>query len=192
MSEGNTVYTRGGDKGDTSLIGGERVPKYHHKIEAYGTIDELNSFVGLVRDYNQLDSHANDIIIFIQNILFNIESRLASTDENIRDAMPEVIEQDIKLLESEIDKMNSVLPILKNFILPGGHKLISYTHVARTVCRRGERLMIKLLETNEIDSNSVKFINRLSDYFFVLGRKFSHELKLKETAWSANPRISTK
>jgi cob(I)alamin adenosyltransferase len=192
MSEGNTVYTRGGDQGDTSLIGGDRVPKYHQKIEAYGTIDELNSFIGLVRDYNTIVPEANNTIIYIQNILFNIESKLASTDKDIRDAMPEVLALDIELLESEIDKMNAELPVLKNFILPGGHKLVSYTHVARTVCRRGERLMVKLLSSDDIDSNSVKFINRLSDYFFVLGRKFSHELKVKESIWIANPRESTK
>ncbi len=185
------VYTRGGDKGFTSLIGGERVKKYHHKIEAYGTLDELNSFIGLIRDHD-VDTHTFETIIYIQDLIFNIESRLAASTSEIRDELPGVQESDIAFLEKEIDRMNESLPELTNFILPGGDLLVSYTHIARTICRRAERLMVGMNEAEEIDDLSLKFVNRLSDYFFTLAREFSVVRKAKEIIWNPKPDIPTK
>jgi len=129
------IYTKQGDKGETSLIGGKRVPKYHQRIEAYGTVDELNSFVGLIRD-QQIDHHTKSILIEIQDRLFTVESLLATDHETfINRKLPQVSEDDILLLEQEIDKMNEGLPVLTSFILPGGHATVSLCHVARTVCR---------------------------------------------------------
>jgi cob(I)alamin adenosyltransferase len=178
------IYTRTGDDGTTGLIGGSRVKKYDLRLEAYGTIDELNSFLGVVRSL-QTDEHADLVLEKIQNKLFVIGANLASdnTITLIKKQMP-VGETDILLLEQEMDAMNEVLPELKNFILPGGSQATSFCHVARTVCRRAERLIVELSEKAEVDPNLIKFINRLSDYLFVLSRKVSIDQKSAEILWS--------
>ena len=178
------IYTKTGDKGTTSLIGGTRVPKYDDRIEAYGTVDELNAWVGLIRD-QEIDKHSKTILLEIQDRLFTIESLLA-TDKDARTTnLPVLTERDVLLLENEIDKMNAQLPILTSFILPGGHPFVSYCHLARTVCRRAERLAIKLGEKYEIDPLVIAYLNRLSDYFFVLSRYFSKNFAAIESTWNA-------
>lgn len=185
MSSEWKIYTKTGDKGETSLIGGTRVPKYHDRIEAYGTLDELNSFLGLIRD-QEIDSQLKDLLIEIQDRVFTAESILALDPSHtpLR-KLPEIEESDILLLEDEIDKMNEVLPSLTNFILPGGHPTVSYCHVARTVCRRAERLTIKLAQNYEVSNLVIKYLNRLSDYLFVLARKLTKDLGATETPWKA-------
>lgn len=182
MNEEYKIYTKGGDKGETSLLGGTRVPKYHDRIEAYGTLDELNSYVGLIRD-QKIDKHYKDILLNIQNTLFVAESHLAADkEENIKN-LPSLTSDNITLLENEIDKMNKKIPPLQSFILPGGHTIVSYCHIARTICRRSERLVIKLGNQYKIDPIIIQYLNRLSDYFFVLARKIAVDYKAKETLW---------
>lgn len=183
MSKEYKIYTKGGDKGETSLLGGTRVPKYHDRIEAYGTLDELNSYVGLIRD-QQIDQHYKDILFDIQNKLFIAESHLASDkQENIKQ-LPKLNTENITLLEKEIDKMDEEIPPLKSFILPGGHTVVSYCHIARTICRRAERVVIKLGNQHEIDPVIVKYLNRLSDYLFVLARKIAKDFNIEESLWN--------
>lgn len=178
------IYTRTGDDGTTGLIGGSRVKKYNIRLEAYGTIDELNSYIGLIRSM-QTNELADKILGIIQNKLFVIGAHLATEDSItlIKKQMP-VVKSDIELLEREMDRMNSELPELRNFILPGGCQTSSFCHVARTVCRRAERRIVELSEKNEVDANLIKFINRLSDYLFVLSRKVSLDQKAPEILWS--------
>jgi cob(I)alamin adenosyltransferase len=178
------IYTRTGDDGTTGLIGGSRVKKYNLRLEAYGTIDELNSYIGLIRSF-QTDQHADRILEKIQNKLFVIGANLASEDPSglVTKQLP-CRESDIELLELEMDQMLAVLPELRNFILPGGCQTSSFCHVARTVCRRAERRIVELAEKTEIDANLIKYINRLSDYLFVLSRKVSMDLKSPEILWS--------
>jgi cob(I)alamin adenosyltransferase len=176
------IYTKTGDKGQTSLIGGTRVPKFDIRIEAYGTVDELNSNIGLIRD-QKIDSHSQSILIEIQDRLFTIGSLLAADPENNKMVLPKILEKDIELLELEIDKMNEHLPEMKHFVLPGGHTTISFCHIARCVCRRAERSVLKLNEQSLVDELIYKYLNRLSDYLFVLSRKFTHDLKVIETPW---------
>jgi len=178
------IYTKTGDKGQTSLIGGTRVPKHHVRIEAYGTVDELNSHIGLIRD-QQIDEHSKTILIEIQDRLFTIGSSLASDPEKSRMKIPDLKEEDIILLEKEIDAMNAVLPEMRSFVLPGGHTTVSFCHIARCVCRRAERATIHLSENSFVDELVVKYLNRLSDYLFVLARKISHDLKAIEIPWKA-------
>ena len=181
------VYTKGGDKGETSLIGGTRVPKSSLRIEAYGTVDELNSFVGLIRDQD-IDQHDIDTLLEIQDRLFTIESLLAKDPEKEAPAkLPEIIENDVVALEHEIDHMNQLVEPLTSFILPGGHPIVSHCHIARCVCRRAERIIIKLDRESLVDPLIIKYLNRLSDYFFALARKLSKDLKAPETPWK--PRI---
>jgi cob(I)alamin adenosyltransferase len=181
------IYTKTGDKGQTSLIGGSRVPKHHDRIEAYGTVDELNSFIGLIRDHLKEDDNKRDILLEIQEKLFRIESHLAEDPEGVLTrSMPPVVEADVELLEKEMDSMNELLPELNNFILPGGHPVVSYCHVARTVCRRAERICTRLAENFIVDDVDMRYINRLSDYFFVLGRYYSMMTGTSEIVW--NPR----
>lgn len=176
------IYTKGGDKGETSLLGGTRVPKYHEKIEAYGTVDELVSFIGLIRD-QEISNHYKNVLINIQQVLFTAEAHLASdSDKNIEN-LPQFSEIDIEVLEKEIDKMNEELPELRSFILPGGHQTVSYCHISRTICRRAERLVIKLAENYPVNILVIKYLNRLSDYLFVLARKLTLDLHAKETPW---------
>jgi cob(I)alamin adenosyltransferase len=175
MSGTFKIYTKGGDKGETSLIGGRRVPKFDLQIEAYGTVDELNSFVGLIRDDTD-DVQSRETLLEIQDRLFTLESLLA--EDKIPDPerqakarpLPQLAEDDVVLLENEIDRMNERLPDLTSFILPGGHRLGSLCHVARTICRRAERVCLQLAQNQEVDPLVIKYLNRLSDYFFVLSR----------------------
>jgi cob(I)alamin adenosyltransferase len=182
MNREMKIYTKGGDKGETSLLGGTRVPKYHERIEAYGTLDELNSFIGLLRDQVK-DMHTREILLDIQENIFVAESHLASDKPGNLQHLPKISEESIDLLEREIDMMNDKLPELKSFILPGGHPVVSYCHISRTICRRAERLTIKVKEKYEINNEIIKYLNRLSDYFFVLARKFSYELNAREILW---------
>jgi cob(I)alamin adenosyltransferase len=177
------IYTRTGDNGTTGLIGGSRVKKYDLRLDAYGTVDELNSYIGVVRSM-QTDLQADRILEKTQNKLFVIGAHLAS-DESIqlvKEQMP-IIESDIVMLEQAMDEMNEVLPELRNFILPGGCQASSFCHVARTVCRRAERLIVELSEKVEVDPNLIKYINRLSDYLFVLSRKVTLDQKAAEILW---------
>jgi len=176
------VYTKTGDKGETSLIGGTRLPKQHIRIEAYGTVDELNSFIGVVRDQG-IDENAKIVLIEIQDRLFTLGSLLAADPEKNKMKLPEIKEEDILFLEKEIDKMDEVLPEMKHFVLPGGHQAVSFCHVARCVCRRAERATLKLAENEKVEEIIYKYLNRLSDYLFVLSRKLAHDLKVEETPW---------
>jgi cob(I)alamin adenosyltransferase len=176
------IYTKTGDKGQTSLIGGTRVPKHHIRIESYGTVDELNSFIGLIRD-QQIDDHSKKVLIEIQDRLFTIGSSLASDPEKSKMKIPDLKDEDITLLEKEIDKMNETLPEMRSFVLPGGHTTVSYCHIARCVCRRAERATIHLSENSFVAELVIKYLNRLSDYLFVLSRKFIHDLKAEEIPW---------
>lgn len=180
------IYTKTGDKGETSLIGGTRVPKYNDRIEAYGTLDELNSFIGNLRD-QLADAHIREVLLRIQENLFTAESLLATdhTKEILR-SLPQLKETDVLELEQEIDEMNLHLPALSSFILPGGHPLVSLCHVCRTVCRRGERIIIKLAAETKVDEILIKYINRLSDYFFVLARELAFINNIPDLPWKPN------
>jgi cob(I)alamin adenosyltransferase len=175
------IYTKTGDEGKTSLIGGSRVPKDHIRIECYGTVDELCSWVGLIADQDISDNNKT-ILMEIQDRLFTIESLLAAEPDNDFQ-LPEIQEQDIELLEKEIDRMNDQLPTLRSFVLPGGHTTISYCHLARTVCRRAERLLITLGREYEISDLVLKYLNRLSDYLFMFARELGVELNVPERLW---------
>jgi cob(I)alamin adenosyltransferase len=176
------IYTKTGDKGQTSLIGGTRVPKHHIRIEAYGTVDELNSWIGLLRD-QPVDASTKKILLEIQDRLFTIGSSLASDPGKSKMKIPDLQEEDVTLLEKEMDMMNESLPEMRNFVLPGGHPSVSYCHIARCVCRRAERNTIHLSESNFVAEPVIKYLNRLSDYLFVLSRKLSHDLKAEEIPW---------
>ena len=176
------IYTKTGDQGQTSLIGGTRVPKHHLRIEAYGTVDELNSWIGLLRDQS-IDDHSITTLLEIQDRLFTIGSVLASDPEKSRMKLPELLKSDVDLLEKEIDHMETALHELKSFILPGGHPVVSYTHIARCVCRRCERLVTHLNEENPVNELVAVYLNRLSDYLFVLSRFIAQQLNVAETPW---------
>lgn len=179
------IYTKTGDKGLTSLIGGTRVHKHHLRIEAYGTVDELNSWIGLIRD-QQVPSSSVELLKEVQDRLFTIGSALASDPEKSRMKIPDLKEEDVTLLEKEIDKMNEQLPKLKSFILPGGNTVVSYCHISRCVCRRAERLATHLAEESFVPELVIIYLNRLSDYLFVLARFFGLHFKSPEIHW--NPR----
>ena len=185
------IYTKTGDKGETALFGGARVPKNHHRVEAYGTVDELNAYIGLLRD--TIESPEYRVVLKqIQDRLFTIGAVLAS-DPSKQMMTPDVRNEDIQLLENQIDAMEATLPSLKNFILPGGHTTVSFCNIARTVCRRTERLVVGLNEIEKIDLPkenrdrllSIKYLNRLSDYLFVLGRKVGQDLGAEEIIWKS-------
>jgi cob(I)alamin adenosyltransferase len=182
------IYTKTGDKGTTSLIGGTKISKAHIRIETYGTVDELNSWIGLVNDQLK-HKHSNKILKEIQDRLFTIGSSLACDPEKeTKMKIPDLHETDVELLEKEIDRMNEKMPPMKSFILPGGHMAVSSAHVARCVCRRCERLCVSLQEQNMfVDPLVIKYLNRLSDYLFVLARFIGYRLKTKEIPWK--PRI---
>lgn len=185
MSGEFKIYTKGGDKGETSLLGGTRVPKDHERVEAYGNLDELNSFVGLIRDQD-INPHYRDILGRIQEVLFIAEALVARDPDKETRSLPVFADDDILILENEIDAMNEELPGLKNFILPGGHSVSSYCHIARTVCRRAERSLIRLQKISQVDEIIIRFVNRLSDYLFVLARKTGKDLGAEERLWVAN------
>jgi cob(I)alamin adenosyltransferase len=180
------IYTKTGDQGETSLIGGTRVPKYHLRIEAYGTVDELNSWVGLIRDQIG-DEHHIQQLLYIQDRLFTIGSLLAADPEKSKMKLPELTEDDCKILEQEMDAMDEQLEPLKSFILPGGHPLVSQIHIARCVCRRAERLIVHLQNEAKTDPVISIYLNRLSDYLFLLSRWTAKNLNADESPWS--PRI---
>lgn len=176
------IYTKTGDIGETSLFGGKRVFKNEPRIEAYGTVDELNSWIGLLRDV-QIDQEVKVILKEIQDRLFTIGSMLAADPAKPNLKKPDLHESDIELLEKTIDKMDSSLDPLTNFVLPGGHIYVSYCHVARTVCRRAERNTVTLNQITPIDPLAIKYLNRLSDYLFTLARKMSKDLGAEEINW---------
>jgi cob(I)alamin adenosyltransferase len=180
------IYTKTGDKGVTSLIGGTRVPKYHLRIESYGTVDELNSYIGLIRDQD-ISEHDKELLKLIQDRLFTIGSSLAADPEKSKMVIPDLHLDDIELLEKEMDLMNEELPGLKHFILPGGSNAISFCHIARCVCRRAERLSVHLAEESTVDEQVNIYLNRLSDYLFTLARKIGHQQNIPENKWA--PRI---
>jgi cob(I)alamin adenosyltransferase len=180
------IYTKTGDAGETSLIGGVRVPKYHLRIESYGTVDELNAYLGIIKDTINLDE-VEEVLYQIQDRLFTIGSNLASDPEKSKMKVPDVIDKDIEFLELQIDEMNEVLPELKNFVLPGGNLVASYCHVARCVCRRAERLVVHLSRESNVNPIVLKYLNRLSDYLFVLSRYVIFKQGGKEVVW--RPRI---
>ena len=183
------IYTKTGDKGTTALFGGTRVPKHHIRIESYGTVDELNSHIGLVRDQD-INKHYKSILILIQNKLFTVGAILATDPEKAilksgkaRLNIPKISSKDIELLENEIDTMNGELPPMTNFVLPGGHQTVSFCHIARCVCRRAERLATALHELEPFQIETLTYLNRLSDYLFVLARKLSSDLHAEEVKW---------
>ncbi len=178
------IYTKTGDKGETSLLGGRRVPKHHLKIEAYGTADELNAFIGLLRDQSIEGDHQT-FLKKIQDQVFTAESWLACDKGCEPETLPVLDASDIQLLEEEIDRMDADLPILTNFILPGGDPAVSYAHVCRCICRRAERVVIQLSEQESVSSPIQQYFNRLSDYFFVLARRIAYEKGIPENLWNA-------
>ena len=183
------IYTKTGDAGTTALFGGTRVPKHHIRIESYGTVDELNSHLGLIRDQD-IDTHSQEVLTHIQDRLFTVGAILATDPEKAvlksgkeRLNIPKISEDDVKQLETEMDTMNEALPPMTHFILPGGHTTVSYCHIARCVCRRAERLATLLHENEPTDPLVLKYLNRLSDYLFVLARKLSTLLNAEEIKW---------
>ncbi|MCS5489252.1 cob(I)yrinic acid a,c-diamide adenosyltransferase [Algoriphagus limi] len=180
------IYTKTGDEGITSLLGGIRVPKSDLRIDAYGTVDELNSYVGLLRD-QEVNGERSDVLKEIQDRLFTIGADLATSPGKDKVKKPDLFEKDIEFLEAQMDQMEASLPPLTAFILPGGHQSVSFCHLARTVCRRTERLVVELASYEEVNTLVIKYLNRLSDYFFILGRKMAQELGVEEVTWS--PRI---
>ena len=178
------IYTKTGDQGTTSLFGGTRVSKSDLRIDSYGTVDELNSYIGLLRD-QEVNQVRKEVLVEIQDRLFTIGSILATEPGNTKVKIPALNENDIAFLEKEMDTMDAKLPPMKFFVLPGGHPSVSFGHVARTVCRRAERLVIALHHQETIDTLVIKYLNRLSDYLFMLCRMMAHELKIEETPWKA-------
>lgn len=176
------IYTKTGDTGKTSLVEGTRISKGHDRIEAYGTVDELNSFIGLLAD-QEVNKHRYSLLKSIQDNLFVIGANLASDPEKRANRIPPVKDEDVILLENAMDEMDESLPELRHFVLPGGHVSVSLAHVARTVCRRAERCVIRLTETDEVPELVITYLNRLSDFFFVLGRKICQELEIEEVKW---------
>lgn len=176
------IYTKKGDKGETSLLGGTRVAKSHIRIESYGTVDELNSWIGLIRD-QKIDEPTKKLLIHIQDRLFTIGSHLASDPDKKGIKIPDIKEEDVTLLEMEMDKMNETLPEMKSFVLPGGHTAVSYCHIARCICRRAERCAVGLSQTEKVEDIIIKYLNRLSDYLFVLSRKLTQDLQATEIPW---------
>lgn len=177
------IYTRKGDEGKTSLIGGKRVDKNDIRIESYGTVDELNSWVGMLRDLTSKDKETYEQLLEIQDRLFTIGSLLAQSPEGSKMELPELNADDIVFLEQAIDKMNENLPEMKSFVLPGGHTTVSNCHITRCVCRRAERLAVALHDTTDDYKKTMQYLNRLSDYLFVLSRKLTLDLDAKEIPW---------
>ncbi len=189
----NCVYTRGGDRGETGLAGGQRVPKDAVRIEAYGTVDELNAFIGIARDTAEgltssypAMAEMDAILKRVQHELFNAGSILATLPEDIHPRQARVTDAEISQLEVEIDRMNEGLPALRSFVLPGGCRLNAELHVCRTVCRRAERICVALAREEPVDGAIVRYLNRLSDALFVWSRWVSHTLGVQEILWEPN------
>ena len=180
------IYTRKGDTGTTSLIGGTRISKHALRIETYGTVDELNSHIGLIRD-QEIQSNYKEQLIEIQDRLFTIGSLLAADPHKSSMKLPELTEEDVVYLENKIDELDELLPEMKFFVLPGGHTTVSFCHIARCVCRRAERLSNQLHEEQTTSPIILKYLNRLSDYLFTLARKLSQDLNAEEQPWK--PRV---
>ncbi|MHC5309382.1 cob(I)yrinic acid a,c-diamide adenosyltransferase [Myroides sp. LJL116] len=183
------VYTKTGDKGTTALFGGTRVLKHHIRIDSYGTVDELNAYIGLIRDQD-INTLYKEVLIKIQHDLFTVGAILATPqDKEIlkngkrRLNIPLITPEDIAFLEEQIDQMDAFLPAMTHFVLPGGHTTVSYCHIARCVCRRAERLSVELNQSEPIDPSTIQYLNRLSDYLFVLARKLSFDLQAQEVKW---------
>jgi len=177
------IYTKTGDAGETALFGGRRVPKSHLRVDAYGTVDELNSFIGLLHDSLEQEP-VRDLLLQIQHRLFSIGAYLAS-DPQKNSPETDLESSDLKILEDSMDLMDSRLPALKNFILPGGHPTVSLCHVCRTVCRRAERLIVALHQEDPVEALVLQYMNRLSDYFFMLARSLGQEAGAPEIRWTA-------
>ena len=180
------IYTKTGDQGETSLLGGIRVSKSHIRIEAYGTVDELNAHIGLIRDQT-IPRHEQEFLLEIQDRLFTIGSLLASAPD-AKAKIPELTHGDVSRLEMEMDKMDKELTPLKNFILPGGHPVVSYCHIARCVCRRAERAIVALSMQEAVNELIIIYMNRLSDYLFMLSRWISRFYTAPETPWKPQVR----
>lgn len=176
------IYTKGGDKGTTSLLGGRRVPKYDLRIEAYGTVDELMAHTALLRDMIA-DEKTREELLFVLDKLMSSASIIAADGDNLPSNMPVIVDEDVIYLEKSIDRMDFELPILNSFILPGGHVSSSQAHVSRTVCRRAERIILKLSETDPVDEVIIRFFNRLSDYYFLIARKLCITSGSAEIHW---------
>jgi len=183
------IYTRTGDKGETSLIGGKRVPKYHTRIEAYGTVDELISYIGLIRDQN-ISAGIKSQLIDIQSDLMTCAALLAADCSDCGVELPQISHEHVKKLENHINDLELELPPLDSFVLPGGHTTVSFTHIARNVSRRAERNVIKLKEDEkeEINEEVIQYLNRLSDFLFTLARKFIKDFGVKEILWKPKPK----
>lgn len=180
------TYTRTGDEGMTSLVGGLRVAKFDERVEAYGTVDELSAFVGVLHDQEDVAAEVKQVLETIQDKLFTIESHFAIEDgAEIKKMIPQLAAADVSSLEQQIDTMNSQLPELKSFIIPGGNLKASYSHVCRTICRRAERQGWKLASQHDVDLIDLKYLNRLSDFFFVLARCFGNAEKSGENCWQS-------
>lgn len=177
------LYTRTGDKGTTALVGGTRVPKHHIQVEAYGTIDELKSYIGLIRDMSTEPS-LRQLLLDIQNNLFIVESQVACDSIKTLEMMPPLPKDVLAVLEAEIDRIDASLPKLKKFILPGGHMLASQLHIARSICRRAERRVLEFQSESEMQlTQASAYLNRLSDYLFVLARATAHQLGSGDVFW---------
>ncbi|GGD42814.1 cob(I)yrinic acid a,c-diamide adenosyltransferase [Muriicola marianensis] len=183
------IYTRTGDEGMTALFGGTRVPKHHIRIQSYGTVDELNSWLGLLRD-QEVHPRYKEVLMKVQKDLFTIGAILATDPEKAvlksgkeRLNIPKISKEDVIYLEKEMDHMEESLPQMTHFILPGGHPAVSYCHIARTVCRRAERMACLLHENQPFDAEVLSYLNRLSDYLFVLARAFTYDLGTEEVKW---------
>src|SRR5580658_9028535 len=182
----NRVYTRRGDSGQTSLAGGQRLPKNDLRIEAYGTVDELNSFIGLARESARELPELDQILRRVQHELFNLGSILATLPEDVHPKQARITPAESDQLEREIDRMNEEVPPLRSFVLPGGSRLNAELHICRTICRRAERICVSLGETTALDESILKYLNRLSDAFFVWSRWASHRLGVPEILWEPN------
>ncbi|MDX8339721.1 cob(I)yrinic acid a,c-diamide adenosyltransferase [Draconibacterium sp. IB214405] len=183
MSGEFKIYTKTGDDGTTGLVGGSRVKKYDLRLESYGTVDELNACIGVIRSF-EIGADVQELLLKIQNKLFNIGSRLASDEKGEEFTAQLIIKaEDIEMLEKAIDAYHEELPELRNFILPGGELSAAQCHMARTICRRAERRIVEFSEQTPVQPELIKFINRLSDYLFVLARKLSHDKGVDETNW---------
>jgi cob(I)alamin adenosyltransferase len=189
----NRIYTKRGDTGETSLVGGQRVPKDDPRIDAYGTVDELNAFTGMACCSAALDPRLDALAVILRRVqheLFNLGSILATRAEDVHPRQPRVTEAEIRQLEAEIDRMNAGLPSLRSFVLPGGSRINTELHACRTICRRAERAVVALGRREDVPPEAVQYLNRLGDAFFVWSRWANHELGIEEVLWSPNASAS--